>query len=99
MIFRAVPGRVPKCPRSTIEMTPTNIDPPQPAGVGQYPLTTLVPSTIKVYSNRADYQQKTGKAAPDYNPAIPVKRWVDTSVQPGVFAFLSYNTAHLDAAG
>ena len=71
-------------------------DPPQPQGQGQYPLTALRPSNITEYQNNADYSAKTGKVAPVYNPAAPVKRWADSSVQPGTFSILTYNTAHLD---
>lgn len=81
-------------------MTPTTtIDPPQPQGQGQYPLSALVPSYIKVFTNNAVYAARTGKIAPMYNPMLPVKRWLDASVQPGSFAVNQYNTAHLDPSG
>ena len=73
-------------------------DPPQPQGQGQYSISALIPSAIKTFSNQADYFAKTGKTAPQYNPALPIKAWIDTSAPAG-FAMLTYNTAHLDANG
>jgi hypothetical protein len=81
--------------------TPTvTIDPPQPQGQGEYPITALVPSYIKVFTNQADYFAKTGKVAPAYNPILPVKSWIDSNAQSGsITGMMSYSTAHLDAAG
>jgi len=75
------------------------IDPPQPQGQGQYPLSALMPSTIKEFANQSDYVAKTGKPVPAYNPQLPVKRWIDSSVPAGTFSSLTYNTAHLDPSG
>lgn len=74
------------------------VDPPQPVGKGEYPLSALIPSTIKVYANQAAYAA-TDKPVPAYNNAMPIKGWVDTSVKPGTFEMITYNTAHLDTDG
>ncbi len=78
--------------------TPTTIDPPQPQGQGQYPITALIPSYIKVYANQADYKAKTGQDAPAFVSFMPKKFWDDTSAPEG-FAMITYNTAHLDPSG
>lgn len=80
------------------QTTATQIDPPQPQGQGEYPITALVPSTIQVFQNQAEYTQKTGKPAPAWNPALPKKGWIDTNAPVGTFAMLTYHTAHLDAS-
>jgi hypothetical protein len=72
------------------------IDPSQPVGVGEYPITALIPSNIQTYTNQAEFLAKTGKNAPSWNPALPLKGWVDTAAPTGTFAMLTYNTAHLD---
>lgn len=77
-------------------MAPSTIDPPPPAGQGQYPLTALTPSFIHVFSSQGDYTSRTGKPSPVYNPAIPIKGWIDTTVSAAGFTLIAYNTAHLD---
>jgi hypothetical protein len=72
----------------------TIIDPPQPVGVGEYPIDDLVPSTIKVFTNQADYAAKMGKPCPVWNSVLPLKSWIDTAPASGVM--ITYNTAHLD---
>lgn len=74
---------------------PPAVDPPQPEGQGEYPITALIPSYIQVFSNQADYKEKTGKDAMS-NPAIPIKSWIDT--RHPASALITYNTAHLDAS-
>lgn len=78
-------------------MSTTTIDPPQPQGQGEYPIQKLIPSYIQEFANQADYTSKTGKPAPAWNPALPKKAWIDTSVDPKTFSMVTYHTAHLDA--
>lgn len=81
-------------------MTPTT--PAQPANP-RYPLTEL--GLFPVFASQADYQQKTGKVAPKFDAAQPVKNWADPGaaadpyVGPGqiIGAYILYpvNTAQL----
>lgn len=83
----------------TTHATVVAIDPPEPAGGPgtTYPIDVLIPSAIKVYTNRADYAAKNGgKQPPTYDPSAPVQRWIDTSVKAGGFNVLTYHTIHLD---
>lgn len=75
---------------------PVNIDPAQPEGLGEYPITKLIPSHIVTFTNQADYTAKTGKPCPSWNSALPVKLWIDTAKATG--SQVTYNTAHLDAS-
>jgi hypothetical protein len=43
----------------------------------RYPLTSL--GLFPIFASQADYQQKTGKVPPAFNPAQPVKNWVDAA--------------------
>ena len=43
--------------------------------LGIAPLQALF--LFPVYADREDYKKKTGKEAPPYNPALPVKTWED----------------------
>jgi len=77
-------------------MSPTPaIDPPQPEGQGEYPITALVPSYIKQFTNAADYKAQTGKDAMS-DPRIPKKSWIDT--RKPASSIIIYHTAHLDAS-
>jgi hypothetical protein len=77
----------------------TLIDPPQPSGQGEYSVTMLTPSTIKTFSSQADYKLKTGSDAPAYNPAFPIKRWLDTAAAGDPGGMLTYNVIHVDNSG
>jgi hypothetical protein len=77
----------------------TQIDPPQPAGLGEYPLNALVPSTIKSFSTQAAYTAATGLPAPAWQPGLPQKFWIDTAASKAGFAMLAYNSAVINPAG
>jgi len=71
------------------------IDPPQPEGKGEYPLSDLRPSYITEYSTHEDYEKATGKTAMS-DPRFPKKRWTDS--RPATGPITTYTTAHLDAS-
>jgi len=75
-------------------MTP---NPPQPTSP-QYPITALIPSYIQTFTNQADYQQKTGNAAPAYDITKPIKLWIDTSKVSNTQTIVNYNIVTLDAS-
>jgi hypothetical protein len=80
----------------------TQTQPTQPNSP-QYPLNDL--GLFPVFASQADYQQKTGKVAPVFDPSQPVKNWADPGaatdpyVGPGQIlgAYILYpaNTAQL----
>jgi hypothetical protein len=81
-------------------MTPTQ--PTQPDRP-QYPLDDL--ALFTVFASQADYQLKTGKTPPAFDPTQPVKNWADVNaatdpyIGPGqiIGAYILYpaNTAQL----
>lgn len=76
--------------------TPIPVDPPQPVGIGEYPIDALIPSNIVAYTGSVDYQNKAGSAAPPYDPNLPVKLWLDKTAAKTGFSAIQYNTIHLD---
>lgn len=74
----------------------TTIDPVQPAGKGEYPLSALVPSFIRQFTNQAGYAKATGKNPPAYNPEIPIKTWDDPRKFTSATLTINYTTIVLD---
>lgn len=72
------------------------IDPPQPVGLGEYPLESLIPSYIHVCNTQMDYTRISGKPCPTWNSDRPLKLWYDSRKFSAPTSLVNYVAAHLD---
>ena len=65
----------------------------------QFPLISRLAKNVNVFRTRAEYLEKTGKVAPEFDWSRPIKNWEDTRKFPDADEEVEYFGVRYDANG